>query len=79
MTPARAAFKQVFRMGSHSCTTVHDAQDGFEGREGHRTPFRLRKKYSGWLECLTSFARPLPAETLFEAMEITAQRAPERV
>jgi hypothetical protein len=44
-----------------------------------RADRRLRKKYSGWLEYLTSFARPLPAETLFEAMEITAQRAPERV
>jgi len=30
-------------MGSHSCTTVHDAQDGFEGREGHRTPFASAK------------------------------------
>jgi hypothetical protein len=35
-------------------STLHDAQDGFEGREGHRTPFASAKKYRCWPELLTS-------------------------
>src|SRR5215813_6490846 len=53
LTLTKAALNQVFRVGSHSCSTLQDAQDGFEGREGHWTPFAS----AGILQGLSGYAK----------------------